>query len=350
MATLLPNDPIVRIPEKLLMTRSSVYERLPVVSNFKLTTAEVLSVFLLHCRDYKENTAYLSMLPKDFPVAALCTTEEVALLPEYLKEAVLHSMGQLEEKYEKIRAIWKSVFNKDLSQEMFNWAWFAVNTRAVYLEELHDGSKQYGPENNLALAPYLDMLNHDSKASISAKFNSTLRSYEISTLQKISSFSQVFINYGPHDNTKLFIEYGFIVPDNIHCIVELEQEFCEKLSLRRMSVKGQKRKFIKQLFQNKNVFCNRQGFSCDAELVLTILSLDEAILQELSTPYEVSPVDTAIASLGVRTVETLLEKYRQDYERARTTNMNHQTESFSVAIALMAEKVKVLEACLLNYV
>ena len=33
------------------------------------------------------------------------------------------------------------------------------------------------------------------------------------------TITQVFINYGPHDNTTLWMEYGFTVQNNPHSVV-----------------------------------------------------------------------------------------------------------------------------------
>lgn len=47
--------------------------------------------------------------------------------------------------------------------------------------------------------------------------------YEIHTFTEYHRNSQVFINYGPHDNRTLLIEYGFVLPQNIHTIVSVDQ-------------------------------------------------------------------------------------------------------------------------------
>ena len=113
------------------------------------------------------------------------------------------------------------VFNLD----EFAWAWFTVNTRAVYFEnskEKHTTQpykETFGDDNeNLALAPFLDMFNHSSKASVEAginlKYKSSTKGYDIITNSKYKKYDQVFINYGPHGNLRLYIEYGFAEESN----------------------------------------------------------------------------------------------------------------------------------------
>ena len=102
-------------------------------------------------------------------------------------------------------------------------------------QHLSEGS--ISSRDNLALAPYLDLLNHSSKANIKAgpnvsknmswKENSILRNckkeivcrseknaYEIITQTTYQKYDQVFINYGAHGNLQLYMEYGFSEENN----------------------------------------------------------------------------------------------------------------------------------------
>ncbi len=45
--------------------------------------------------------------------------------------------------------------------------------------------------------------------------------FEIVTNIPYKRWDQVFISYGPHDNAKLLLEYGFILPDNSHNVVKI---------------------------------------------------------------------------------------------------------------------------------
>lgn len=63
-------------------------------------------------------------------------------------------------------AKWRT-FSDILTFESFKWAWNVVNTRSVYFEV---GNNKYlcdKEPNNIALAPYLDLLNHSSTADVS---------------------------------------------------------------------------------------------------------------------------------------------------------------------------------------
>nr|CAG8435445.1 8169_t:CDS:10 [Entrophospora candida] len=112
--------------------------------------------------------------------------------------------------------------NADLSMPItydeFLWGWLNVNTRCIYMEETSQSSNDFRKENNIAIAPMLDFINHSNDAKIKGEFNKFNKSYEITTYDSIKKGQQVFINYGPHDNYFLLIEYGEVFE------IELEEQ------------------------------------------------------------------------------------------------------------------------------
>jgi hypothetical protein len=110
-----------------------------------------------------------------------------------------------------------------------------VNTRCVYLDDTA-GTTSSG--DRIALAPFLDMLNHHPDAEVSlhmtfgrcthqtkkmhAYFDQRTQCYTIRTQNAFRRGRQAFINYGPHDNCFLLGEYGFVVRGNRYNHVLLE--------------------------------------------------------------------------------------------------------------------------------
>ncbi len=60
-----------------------------------------------------------------------------------------------------------------VDRNRFEWAWFTVNSRAVYLavDPRDPGGQQQSAEDSLALAPYLDLLNHSANVTVQAGVN-----------------------------------------------------------------------------------------------------------------------------------------------------------------------------------
>ncbi|ELW67864.1 SET domain-containing protein 4 [Tupaia chinensis] len=98
------------------------------------------------------------------------------------------------------------------------WAWCTVNTRAVYLRHRQRECLSAEPDT-YALAPYLDLLNHSPNVQVKAAFNEETRCYEIQAASNYRKYEEVFICYGPHDNQRLLLEYGFVSTHNPHACV-----------------------------------------------------------------------------------------------------------------------------------
>ncbi|XP_058517646.1 SET domain-containing protein 4 isoform X3 [Ochotona princeps] len=107
------------------------------------------------------------------------------------------------------------------------WAWCTVNTRAVYLRRRQQEGLSAEPDT-CALAPFLDLLNHSPHAQVEAGFNEETRCYEIRTASRCRRYEEVFICYGPHDNQRLLLEYGFVSIPNPHACVYVSTEILVK--------------------------------------------------------------------------------------------------------------------------
>jgi len=70
---------------------------------------------------------------------------------------------------------------------------------------------------NLALVPFLDLLNHSDDVTVEAGINLEAKKapgkycYEIRVRDGIPRHNEAFICYGKHNNTKLYTEYGFYI-------------------------------------------------------------------------------------------------------------------------------------------
>ncbi|KAG0284773.1 SET domain-containing protein 4, partial [Dissophora globulifera] len=102
------------------------------------------------------------------------------------------------------------------------------NTHCIYL----DAKKQVAADN-IALAPMLDFLNHTHDAKTEGFYCTKTQSYKIRTLLPYKKGEQVFINYCPHDNCFMLVEYGFVTPNNPYNYITVDNDFS------RLSIPGE---------------------------------------------------------------------------------------------------------------
>lgn len=226
-----PGEVLVSIPEELLITSSKVIQddvlwKALYKCHIKFRAMDLLALFLLYHKFLGEKSqwkAYLDSLPREYSVPAYCSQEEINVLPEVLKKYKLKQDEDVNQCYSNIliatsaSAYLQSLFCSLCIDEV-RWSWFTVNTRAVYLRNQNPPAIVIG-DDTCALAPYLDLLNHTHVAEMEANLNPVNSCYEIVTHLPYNKYDQVFINYGPHGNLKLYVEYGFILPENPHSLV-----------------------------------------------------------------------------------------------------------------------------------
>lgn len=203
------NEILISIPEKLLITKTLALAQsedlVRLSKRLTLDTQSWLSLFLVMEKRKGRDSfwyPYLQSLPESYTVPYFLPLELIEAMPKFVRVAIL-------EQKRKVETIWSKLETMPITKSDFEWAYFTVNTRAVYLNQ--------GPEtdSNMALAPYLDLFNHSCQVEVEVGLDLDQRSqkcYQIRTKKAIQAKCQAFINYGPHDNLKLFVEYGFI-PD-----------------------------------------------------------------------------------------------------------------------------------------
>ena len=78
-----------------------------------------------------------------------------------------------------VKALAKTGTEEEITEDDLTTAWIALNTRTVYLSHKSDDSNVANVSNrrddtsNWALVPFLDCLNHHSKAKIETKHSDT---------------------------------------------------------------------------------------------------------------------------------------------------------------------------------
>jgi len=202
-------DVLVSIPLPALVTRASLLQTKPYSLGPNLSTQALFSLWLL----LSPPAPYLSSLPTSYTCMYFASPSHQALLPNHLRECLLKQIALVDKDFKEVSEVYPG-----LDRSRFDWAWFTVNTRAVFLDkDPRFTLPPSPPEDSLALAPYLDLLNHHPDAVVEAGVNLdpvAPPGFQIVTRKAIKKGDQVFIHYGAHSNTSLLVEYGFVIPAN----------------------------------------------------------------------------------------------------------------------------------------
>ena len=290
---LFPNDSIISISERFLITTQTVLSSYlgKYIRSWQplLSPLQVLCIYLICERHRGTNSfwcAYIGSLPLTYSTPLYWTEVELDLLPNDVRDQALWQIENVRNLYEKTKLFWsflsKNVteFSDVFDNASFIWAWNVVNTRSVFMEQ---PQSEYlsAEKDHYALAPFLDLLNHTTEAKVKAGFNHRTKCYEIITLTKYAKNEQVFINYGPHDNKTLLVEYGFILPKNIHNTFRYNIDDFRHLVDRTFKITSVKKKYDLIFHQNyhKDLTCSLEGLSWTMVTCLQILIMDEERLK-----------------------------------------------------------------------
>ncbi|KAH0514899.1 SET domain-containing protein 4 [Microtus ochrogaster] len=274
---------IISLPESCLLTTDTVIRSSvgPYIKKWKPPPSPLLALctFLVsekHTGYQSLWKSYLDILPSSYTCPVCWEPEVVDLLPEPLRTKAEEQRAHVQDLFVSSRAFFTSLqplfaesVDNIFSYSAFLWAWCTVNTRAVYLRSTRQDSLSAEPDT-CALAPYLDLLNHSPHVQpvvgpppsstgkdemrkqaqvqlyrsppvadfvtghfklhrttvnmVKAAFNEKTGCYEIRTASRCRKHEEVFICYGPHDNQRLLLEYGFVSACNPHACVPVPGE------------------------------------------------------------------------------------------------------------------------------
>ncbi|NWW48793.1 SETD4 protein, partial [Pedionomus torquatus] len=230
-------DLVISLPEKCILTTDTVLSSGlgEYIMKWKPPVSPLIALctFLIaekHAGEKSPWKPYLDVLPKTYTCPVCLEHDVVSLLPESLRKKAQEQRTTVHELYMSSKAFFSSLqpLFAENTETVFNysaleWAWCTINTRTIYMK--HSQKECFSLEPDVyALAPYLDLLNHSPNVQVKAAFNEQTRSYEIWTNSQCKKYKEVFICYGPHDNQRLLLEYGFVAMNNPHSSVYVSSD------------------------------------------------------------------------------------------------------------------------------
>lgn len=347
-----------------------------------VTFQSLLALFLCQQKALQESSewiAYLRTVPESFTNPYFCPIRELNFLPDCLLEQVVEQNRMIKSNFQSLLTFLKPVAHEMFTLENFKCAYFVCNSRSVFidsksLEPLVDQpifKEVLSDTPNMALAPFLDLLNHSDQAktlsqlshheksiainSAKMKTGETSLLYQLQTKRSIKKFEQIFINYGAFNNTKLLLEYGFIVPGNSMDFLEISldeiNEYIKSHSeLRTLLIPKHKYKFIKSHNLDQQMFVDTtDGLNHNFQSVLSILLVPQNIYNLTQVAFGDELNFSEIRSHAVEIVKRKACKFTElSHGLQKEPNLSGSGEScliyFQECIKLLNDVVNLLES------
>lgn len=166
---------------------------------------------------------------------------------------------------------------------------------------------------------------------------------------------QVFINYGPHDNRKLLLEYGFILPHNLHNTVAFSEDLIYSVVLPDIfGISRKKREIIAINKLHKDLCCSEgSGLSWNLLVLLRVLAMKEDHFKRhwqrvLTGEFLGDDVENRVSQWRQNLIERVLISYELDEKNiAKFLSSDIQrSENAKLALSLRNQEKHILQNAL----
>lgn len=302
-------ESIIELPYHLLISLTSlendlefceVFREFCDLLKYQISSQTILAFYILYQKHIGVRSKwlpYLNSIPEYFTNPFFCSKDELYNLPGSILEKCVSQNEIVKSNFLKIKSVFNDkiciccslpYFDEIFNLDNFKWAFFAVNSRSVFIDTkiLKTTLKSdlflsvLNDEPNMALAPFLDLLNHSNNADITQNIYKNSENqliYQIITNKKFKKKKEIFIKYGEHSNTKLLLEYGFFIPNRnsdffeIH-LLDIENTIKSDSTLRNLKYPKNIFKYINDHNLDKQMFFNQSDFcSHNLLIVLTLI-------------------------------------------------------------------------------
>lgn len=340
----------------------------------QITSQSLLALYLLYLKHSEQRMEYISTLPTSFTIPYFSRPDEINGMLPNIRDKIHEQRDIVDSDYDCFQLRFKEarclccnrLYFCDIFDKIeYEWAFFAVNSRSVYLnpekipvrhiDAVRTVQKLVKDEPTLALAPFLDLLNHSCTASTGLYIKNTDSGplYQLYTTVPFSKYEQIFISYGALDNVKLFTEYGFFVPNNKHDFVEIKRK---DIDSRLKQIPYRIRALLAKENIDQNLFVNRaNGFSHNIRIIIYIMCnvgrvaniADDNQLKKLiyGDGDEFACVTNEMKAIAGELIAAKIKEYRgyKDAFSERQTN-GMLTEMANIYLDYLIEAIEWLES------
>lgn len=340
----------------------------------QITSQSLLALYLLYLKHTEQRMEYISTLPTSFTVPYFSRPDEINGMLPNIRDKIHEQRDIVDSDYDCFQLHFKEArcmccnrfyFCDIFDKIEYEWAFFAVNSRSVYLspekipvrhiDAVRTVQKLVKDEPTLALAPFLDLLNHSCTATTGLYIKNTDSGplYQLYTTVPFAKYEQIFISYGALDNVKLFTEYGFFVPNNKHDFVEIKRK---DIDSRLKQIPYRIRALLAKENIDQNLFVNRaNGFSHNIRIIIYIMCnmghvaniTDDNQLKKLiyGDGDEFAFVTSEMKAIAGELIAAKIKEYREylDAFSERQTN-GMLTEMANIYLDYLIEAIEWLES------
>ncbi|XP_049866589.1 SET domain-containing protein 4 [Pectinophora gossypiella] len=322
---------------------------------------------------------YLESLPKEYTVPYFLPNDIKSYVDKDIQTVISKQHDIIHSSFHIFEEILQNSKSDNISvhklkhsfnMPVYEWAYFTVNTRCVYMD-LSNVIDLRNIENcilniitdntKISLCPYLDMINHSPNARNETKLivsknienisvgqlDKTLFSdvwFSIYTKNNFDPYSEVFICYGDSHNLKLITEYGFYLPLNDLDYVSFEFEhIISYLKTKSIKLSQEQMSFINGHNLNKDLYIDIKGLSFNFYGLLMVVKYfykQNMDVSRLIYSAALCTSDKVLNELIAPVVKEKLENIKQSLSKLETCKNNCILNNCK---ALMCQYVVVLE-------
>lgn len=161
----------------------------------------------------------------------------------------------------------------------------------------------------------------------------------------------MFINYGPHGNRKLLLEYGFVLPYNCHNSVKIDSKLVYDVISKHGCISKTKYDIIAKYELEEAYYCSSNGLSWSLETAFKILASNDIKLKQKSLQIDKLQMSTENKKLaGIFAKEILkliLVGYQEDLTRVWSCNEGPDlSEKMGQLITLLQQEINIVRTAL----
>ena len=297
---------LLEIPTAALMTAQSVSQTVKdagIKSVNGLLAAEIALDEFVALKPWRRSLLEIESYRKSLPIMWPRTLQK--LLPRASRVLVEKQRARFQPDWIAVSASLPNV-----TYEQYLYCWLVVSTRTFYWTSSDpDVEAPADPYDCLAIVPFADYFNHANRGC-QVKFSAS--GFEIYAHQQIEKGEEIFTSYGNHNNDFLFAEYGFMLAENQHDTVCLDEVLLPLFS-------GQVEEDVRAADFLGDFLLDRNGVCYRTQVALRRLCMPRSEWQKLLTEGIEEPDDhlAAVNSLLTESLKRYLrtaQLYKQDVE------------------------------------